>query len=214
MGLLSENPRIIPVTTAKPRVAPAAGKPASSPHPSLRALERPANLTGTNAPAFGSDVVADTLRALEIPYIALTPGASYRGLHDSIVNYLGNTTPQMLLCLHEEAAVAVAHGYAKVTGKAMAAAVHSNVGLLHASMAMFNAWCDRMPMLVLGATGPVDAVKRRPWIAWLHPARDQGAMVRKSAKWDDQPSSPGAAREASLRGSWISNTAPQGPGYI
>ncbi|HEY9361252.1 MAG TPA: thiamine pyrophosphate-binding protein, partial [Xanthobacteraceae bacterium] len=117
----------------------------------MRALERPANLTGTNAPAFGSDVVADTLRALEIPYIALNPGASYRGLHDSIVNFLGNETPQMLLCLHEESAVAIAHGYAKVTGKAMAAAVHSNVGLMHGTMAIFNAWCDRMPIMILGA---------------------------------------------------------------
>ena len=98
------------MTSAKAKLAPAPETPAA--HPSLRALERPANLTGTNAPAFGSDVVADTLRALEIPYIALNPGASYRGLHDSIVNFLGNETPQMLLCLHEESAVAIAHGYA------------------------------------------------------------------------------------------------------
>ena len=76
----------------------------------------------------------------------------------------------MLLCLHEEAAVAIAHGYAKVTGKAMAACVHSNVGLFHATMAIFNAWCDRMPIVVLGATGPVDAAKRRPWIDWIHTA--------------------------------------------
>src|SRR5262245_60138875 len=117
--------------------------------------------------AFGSDVVAETLRALDIPYIALNPGASYRGLHDSIVNFLGNERPQILLCLHEESAVAIAHGYAKVTGRAMAAAVHSNVGLLHATMAIFNAWCDRMPVIVLGATGPVDATKRRPWIDWI-----------------------------------------------
>jgi thiamine pyrophosphate-dependent acetolactate synthase large subunit-like protein len=214
MGLLSENPRIIPVTTAKAKVAPAAGKPASAAHPSLRALERPANLTGTNAPAFGSDVVADTLRALEIPYIALNPGASYRGLHDSIVNFLGNETPQMLLCLHEESAVAVAQGYAKVTGKPMAAAVHSNVGLFHATMAIFNAWCDRQPVVVLGATGPVDAVKRRPWIDWIHTARDQGAIVRNYTKWDDQPASPAAAREALIRATWIADTAPKGPVYI
>src|SRR6202050_479102 len=180
---------------------------------SIAALERP-RPAGVNAPAFGSDVVAETLRALDIPYIALTPGASYRGLHDSIVNYLGNSSPQMLLCLHEEAAVAIAHGYAKVTGKAMATAVHSNVGLMHASMAMFTAWCDRMPVVVLGATGPVDAVKRRPWIDWIHTARDQGALVREYTKWDDQPSSPAAAREAILRGTWIANTAPQGPVYI
>src|SRR6202140_23554 len=186
-----------------------AAAPAKSPMP----IERPTP-SGANAPGFGSDVVAETLRALEIPYISLNPGASYRGLHDSIVNFLGNETPQMLLCLHEESAVAVAHGYAKVTGRAMAAAVHSNVGLFHATMAIFNAWCDRMPMLVLGATGPVDAAKRRPWIDWIHTARDQGALIREYTKWDDQPSSPGAAREAILRGTWIANTTPQGPVYI
>jgi thiamine pyrophosphate-dependent acetolactate synthase large subunit-like protein len=182
--------------------------------PSIAAIERPNERAGANAPGFGSDVVADTLRALDIPYIAVTPGASYRGLHDSIVNYLGNTAPQMLLCVHEEAAVAIAHGWAKVTGKAIAAAVHSNVGLQHATMAMFNAWCDRMPVVVLGATGPVDAMKRRPWIDWIHTARDQGALIRGYTKWDDQPASAGAAREAILRGTWIANTAPQGPVYI
>jgi thiamine pyrophosphate-dependent acetolactate synthase large subunit-like protein len=187
-------------------------KPMSA-DPAVAAVERPAP-AGVNAPAFGSDVVADTLRMLDIPYIALTPGASYRGLHDSLVNYLGNSAPQMLLCLHEESAVAIAHGYAKVTGKAMAAAVHANVGLFHATMALFNAWCDRMPMLVLGATGPVDAVQRRPWIDWIHTAQDQGALVRGYTKWDDQPASPGAAREALLRGAWIANTAPMGPVYI
>ena len=117
-------------------------------------------------------------------------------------------------CLHEETAVAIAHGYAKVTGKAMAAAVHSNVGLMHATMAIFNAWCDRMPVLVLGATGPVDAAKRRPWIDWIHTAADQGAIVRHYTKWDDQPASPAAAREALLRASWLANSAPQGPVYI
>ena len=185
----------------------------NSADPAVAAVERPTP-AGANAPGFGSDIIADALSSLDIPYIALTPGASYRGLHDSIVNYLGNSKPQMLLCLHEEAAVAIAHGYAKVTGKAMVSAVHSNVGLMHATMAMFNAWCDRMPMVVLGATGPVDAVKRRPWIDWIHTARDQGALVREYTKWDDQPASPGAAREAILRGTWIANTVPQGPVYI
>jgi thiamine pyrophosphate-dependent acetolactate synthase large subunit-like protein len=202
------------VTTPKTKAAPAHGTPASTAHPSLRELDRPVNLTAANAPGWGSDVVAETLRALDIPYIALNPGASYRGLHDSIVNYLGNETPQMLLCLHEEIAVAIAHGYAKVTNKAMAAAVHSNVGLFHATMAIFNAWCDRMPVVILGATGPVDAAKRRPWIDWIHTARDQGAIVRDYTKWDDQPASPAAAREAMLRGHWIANTAPMGPVYI
>jgi thiamine pyrophosphate-dependent acetolactate synthase large subunit-like protein len=177
------------------------------------AVERPIP-SGTNAAGFGSDVVAEVLRDLDIPYIALNPGASYRGLHDSLVNHIGNAAPQMLLCLHEEAAVAIAHGYAKVTGKAMGAAVHSNVGLFHATMAIFNAWCDRMPIVILGATGPVDAAKRRPWIDWIHTAADQGAIVRPYTKWDDQPASPAAARESLLRGAWLANTAPQGPVYI
>src|SRR5262249_3749611 len=159
--------------------------------PDTAAVERPAP-AGVNAPAYGSDVAAEALRDLNVPYIALNPGASFRGLHDSIVNYLGNSKPQMLLCLHEESAVGIAHGYAKVTDKAMAVAVHSNVGLMHASMAIFNAWCDRLPVVVLGATGPVDAAKRRPWIDWIHTSRDQGALVRHYTKWDDQPASPAA----------------------
>ena len=179
----------------------------------IAAIDRPVP-AGVNAPAFGSDVAADALRATGVPYIALNPGASYRGFHDSIVNYLGNEQPQMLLCLHEESAIAIAHGYAKVTGQAMAAAVHSNVGLMHGTMAIFNAWCDRMPVVLLGATGPVDSAKRRPWIDWIHTARDQGALVRGYTKWDDQPSSPVAAREAILRAAWISNTAPCGPTYV
>src|SRR5476651_556094 len=181
-------------------------------------LERPYGAHAVGAPAgaarFGSDVAAETLRALDIPFVALNPGSSYRGLHDSIVNHLGNERPRMLVCLHEESAVALAHGWAKVTGRPMAAAVHSNVGLMHATMAFFNAWCDRMPMVVLGATGPVDATKRRPWIDWIHTARDQGALVRGYTKWDDQPASPVAAREAVLRAGWIANTAPRGPTYI
>jgi thiamine pyrophosphate-dependent acetolactate synthase large subunit-like protein len=195
------------------REAAAPGRQPPAKTTDTAAVERPIP-SGTNVAGFGSDVVAEVLRDLDIPYIALNPGASYRGLHDSLVNHIGNAAPQMLLCLHEEAAVAIAHGYAKVTGKAMAAAVHSNVGLFHATMAIFNAWCDRMPIIILGATGPVDAAKRRPWIDWIHTTADQGAIVRNYTKWDDQPASPAAAREALLRASWLSNAAPQGPVYI
>jgi len=163
---------------------------------------------------WGSDAIAGVLRELAIPYIALNPGASYRGLHDSIVNYLGNRSPQMLLSIHDEQAVAIAHGYAKASGRMMAAALHSNVGLMHASMAIFNAWCDRAPVLVLGATGPWDAAKRRPWIDWIHTSSDQGALVRDYTKWDNQPGSVAAAMEAVLRAAQIAQTAPRGPVYV
>ena len=163
---------------------------------------------------WGSDAIAAMLRALDIPYLALNPGASYRGLHDSIVNYLGNTQPQMLLCLHEESAVAIAHGFAKASGRMMGVVLHSNVGLMHGSMAIFNAWCDRVPMLILGATGPWDAAKRRPWIDWIHTSSDQGALVRDYTKWDNQPASVPAAYEALLRAVQIADTAPRGPTYV
>jgi len=163
---------------------------------------------------WGSDAVAAVLRALDIPYIALNPGASYRGFHDSLVNYLGNHTPQMVLSLHDENAVSIAQGYWKVSNRMMAAALHSNVGLMHAAMPIFNAWCDRVPVLIMGATGPWDAAKRRPWIDWIHTCSDQGSLIRNYTKWDNQPGSVAAAMEAVLRAAQIAQTAPYGPVYI
>ncbi len=182
--------------------------------PPIPVIERPTGLPAASNALFGSDAIAEAIRDLGIPYIALNPGASYRGLHDSLVNHLGNAAPEMLLCLHEEHAIAIAQGWAKVTGTPMLTAVHSNVGLFHATMAIFNAWCDRMPVIILGATGPLDAAQRRPWIEWIHTAQDQGAIVRSYVKWDAQPSSPAAAREALFRAAWIARTAPMGPVYV
>lgn len=163
---------------------------------------------------WGSDMVAEAIRNIDLEYVALNPGASFRGLHDSLVNHNGNRKPQMLLCLHEENAVSIAHGYAKVKNRPMGVILHSNVGLLHGSMGIFNAWCDRVPMVVLGATGPVDASKRRPWIDWIHTSADQGALVRNFTKWDDQPASVSAAIEAVSRAHQITDTAPKGPVYV
>lgn len=163
---------------------------------------------------WGSDVVAETIRALGYRHVALVPGASFRGLHDSLVNHLGNHDPAMIVCLHEEHAVAIADGFSRVSQEPMAVILHSNVGLMHATMTIFNAWCDRRPMLIIGATGPVDAHRRRPWIDWIHTARDQGALVRNYTKWDDQPASAEAAVESLLRADQISRTAPTGPVYV
>jgi benzoylformate decarboxylase len=190
--------------------------------PRKRAKNRPVTNPGIDRPesvgkprmGWGSDVVAEVTRRLDLKYIALVPGASYRGFHDSIVNYLGNDNPEMVICLHEEHAVSIADGYGKVTEEPMAVALHANVGLMHASMPIFNAWCDRTPMIIFGATGPVDAHRRRPWIDWIHTSKDQAAIVRNYTKWDDQPASPQAAVESVLRANQIARTAPRGPVYI
>jgi len=163
---------------------------------------------------FGSDAVAELLSRLDLPYIAMVPGASYRGLHDSLVNYLGNSGPQMIVCLHEEHAVAIAQGYAKVTGKPMLVALHANIGLLHATMAIYNAYGDRVPMVILGAAGPVDAAKRRPWIDWIHTSADQAALVRHYVKWDDQPASVQAAVDSVMRGYVLTQAEPSAPVYV
>jgi len=176
-------------------------------------IDRPTGLREATG-AWGSDFLAEVMRALGIEYVAVVPGASFRGLHDSLVNHLGNVDPAMLMALHEENAVSIAHGYAKVTGKPMAVILHSNVGLMHATMAVFNAFCDRMPMLVFGATGPVDANLRRPWIDWIHTCTDQAALIRHFIKWDNQPASLPAAAEAMLRAAQIARTAPCGPTYV
>ncbi len=100
----------------------------------MKELERPVNNAAPNDMGWGSDVAAEMLRKLNIKYVSLNPGASYRGFHDSLVNYLGNGTPQMLLCLHEDHVVSIAHGYAKVADEPMACVLHSNVGLMHGLM--------------------------------------------------------------------------------
>ena len=123
----------------------------SNAQPSNAGGRTAASTAGANT-LWGSDVIADALREQNIPYACLNPGASYRGLHDSMVNYLGNTNPKMIVCLHEEHAVGIAHGYAVVTNKPLIAIVHSNVGLMHATMGIFNAWCNRAPVVMLGAT--------------------------------------------------------------
>jgi len=169
---------------------------------------------GAVAVEWGSDALAELLSRLGLRYVALVPGSSYRGLHDSLVNYGGNRDPRLLVCLHEEHAVAIAHGYAKVTGDPMAVALHSNVGLMHASMALYNAYCDRVPMLVIGATGPVDAARRRPWIDWIHTSADQGALIRPYVKWDDQPASVEAALDSLARAHRVTRAAPSAPVYV
>lgn len=179
----------------------------------MKDLDRPAEDHGSET-LWGSDALAEMLRRLGVTHVALNPGSSFRGLHDSLVNHLGNRDPQMLLCLHEEHAVAMAHGWAKITGRPMAVILHANVGLMHASMALYNAWCDRVPMLVLGATGPVDADRRRPWIDWIHTSRDQAALVRPFVKWDDQPASLPASLDGMMRAWTITRTPPMAPTYV
>ena len=177
-------------------------------------MDKPVRAGHQTAPEWGSDVIVDMLRAFEIEYISMNPGSSFRGLHDSLINYGGDTRPQSILCPHEEIVVGVAHGYARAKGKPMAAAVHNIVGLQHASMAIYNAWCDRLPIVILGGTGPVDTAQRRPRIDWVHTANVQGNLVRDFVKWDDQPASVEAIPESFIRGYRLATTDPMGPVYL
>jgi thiamine pyrophosphate-dependent acetolactate synthase large subunit-like protein len=162
---------------------------------------------------YGSDLMVEVLRELGIKYIALNPGASYRGLHDSLVNFEAGKEIQMIMCTHEEIAVAIANGYARATGEIMATGLHNVVGLQHASMAIFNAWCDRTPILNLGGGGPQDTTQRRS-TDWVHTALVQGLAVRDYVKFDDQPSTVDAVAESFLKAYRFAMTDPKGPVYI
>jgi acetolactate synthase I/II/III large subunit len=162
---------------------------------------------------YGSDVAVDALHALGVRYLALNPGASFRGLHDSLVNYGGNR-PQVLEVPHEKVAVGIAHGYAKAGGEPMGVVTHDLVGLLQASMGVFYAYVDRVPMLVLGGAGPMDQAKRRPWIDWVHTANVQNTSVRDFTKWDDHPYSAEAIPESFARAWRVATMQPQGPVYL
>ncbi len=182
--------------------------------PEKKSPARPAKKSvSPSSERWASDVIVDLLHAYELPHAALNPGASYRGLHDSIVNY-GQNRPTMMLCQHEETAVQIAHGYAKASGRPMVAILHNLVGLLHANMAIYYAYIDRVPVFIVGATGPMDETKRRPRIDWIHTAQGQGEAVRQYTKWDYQPHTIDGVPESFARAYGVMMTQPQGPVYM
>jgi len=158
----------------------------------------------------GGDFMVDVLKSLDLEYVASNPGSSFRGIHESIINYGNNRMPEFLTCCHEESAVAMAQGYFKAEGKPMAALVHGTVGLQHAAMAIYNAYCDRVPVYVL-AGNTVDATMRRPGVEWAHSVQDAGVMVRDFLKWDDQPVSLPHFAESAVRAYKIAMTPPMMP---
>src|SRR5204862_5510347 len=161
----------------------------------------------------GSDFMVDVFKTLGIEYIAANPGSSFRGLQESFINYGKNTSPEWLTCCHEESSVAMAHGYAKIEGKPMMIMAHGTVGLQHASMAIYNAYCDRVPVyIVLGNI--LDVNYRRGNAEWVHSVQDAAAMVRDYTKWDDAPVSLGHFAESAVRAYQIAMTPPMGPVVI
>lgn len=163
--------------------------------------------------AYVSDAVVDLLQSLGCRYLPLNPGSSFRGLHDSLVDRGSPDGPEIILCTHEEIAVAAAHAYAKATGDVGYAVVHDLVGLLHASMAVYDAWCDHTPIVVLGGGGPADPADRRP-IDWFHSANTQSAIVRPFVKWDDDPITGQATLDSILQAHVMAASAPSGPTYV
>jgi benzoylformate decarboxylase/acetolactate synthase-1/2/3 large subunit len=157
--------------------------------------------------------MVDAIKACGFKYVSLNPGSSYRGLHDSLVNYGGND-PEIITCNHEKLAVAIAHGYAKAAREPMACILHDIVGLLHGAMGIYYAWIDRAPVVVFGGAGPMAYDRRRPNIDWIHTANIQGNAVRDYTKWDDQPASVASVPESIMRAYRIATAAPQGPVYV
>src|SRR5882672_1378219 len=170
----------------------------------------PSNAEVLTADRTGSDFMVDVIKSLGFEYVCANPGSSFRGIHESIINYGGNKSPEFITCCHEESAVGMAHGYAKVEGKPLAVLAHGTVGVQHAAMAVYNAWCDRVPVyLILGNI--VDATKRVPGVEWAHSVQDAAAMIRDFTKWDDLPASLTHFGESAVRAYKIAMTPPTLP---
>jgi len=195
--------------------------PAKQPVPERGSTQPPAMSpeaeVGTPSPAevltadrTGSDFMVDVIKSLNIEYICSNPGSSFRGLHESIINYGGNKNPEFITCLHEESAVGMAHGYAKIEGKPLLVFAHGTVGLQHASMAVYNAYCDYVPVIVIGGN-IIDATKRMPPVEWTHSVQDAAAMLRDFTKWDDLPISLTQFAESAVRAYKIAMTPPMMP---
>jgi acetolactate synthase-1/2/3 large subunit len=197
--------------------------PAPAPSPQLKVAEAGAVKTDQRAedpaalheyvPDPGSDFMIDVLRAAGIRHVALIPGSTFRGFQESLINYAGERGPDMIVCVHEEISAAIAHGYAKVSGEMMACIVHSDVGLQHASMAIYDAWCDRAPMLVLAAN-ILNPGQRRPGVEWTHTMQDVATIVRDFVKWDDTPVSLQHFAESTMRACQFARTGPSAPVLI
>jgi acetolactate synthase I/II/III large subunit len=161
----------------------------------------------------GSDFMVDVIKTLNFDYVCANPGSSFRGLHESLVNYGGNKAPELITCCHEESSVAMAHGYFKIEGKPLMVMAHGTVGLQHASMAIYNAYADRVPVYIV--LGNIQDIKfRRSDVEWAHSVQDAAAMVRDYTKWDDNPVSLGHFAESSVRAYKIAMTPPYEPVVI
>jgi acetolactate synthase-1/2/3 large subunit len=158
----------------------------------------------------GADFMVDVIKSLGIEYAAANPASSCRGLHESIINYGSNKNPELLTCCHEESSVAIGHGFAKIDGKPTIAMVHGTVGTQHATMAVYNAFVDRVPTIVI-LGNEMDAVARRSFVEWSHSAQDAAAIIRDFTKWDDNPASLQHFAESMVRAYKIAMTPPMGP---
>ena len=157
-----------------------------------------------------SDFMVDVIKSLNIDYVYSNPASSFRGLHESLINYGKNTKPEFITCMHEESSVAMAHGYFKATGKPQLMLCHGTVGLMHATMAVYNAWADRVPLIMIGGND-LDAAKRPPGVPTYHSAQDIGALVRDFTKWDDMPVSAQHFAQSFVRAYRYAMTPPYGP---
>jgi acetolactate synthase-1/2/3 large subunit len=193
---------------ARQAESPRAGT--AQPMPKEPETGTPAELEVLTEGRSGSDFMVDVLKSLGIEYVASNPGSSFRGLHESVINYGGNKNPEFITCCHEESAVAMAHGYSKIEGKPMAVFLHSDVGLQHGSMAIYNAFCDRAPVYLI-AGNALEINSRRPGVEWDHSAQDDAAIVRDCLKWDDMPMSLDHFAESAARAYKIAMTPPMAP---
>lgn len=178
-----------------------------SPEAELRALPKAEILTSERT---GSDFMVDVIKSLKLDYVCSNPGSSFRGLHESIINYGGNRSPEFITCCHEESSVGMAHGYAKIEGKPLLVMAHGTVGLQHAAMAVYNAYCDRVPVLIIGGN-IMDATKRISEVEWAHSAQDAAAVLRDYVKWDDLPLSLPHFAESTVRAYKMAITPPMMP---
>jgi len=190
-----------------------AATPAGPANSKLSDVDAKAVESGRLIPRPGSDFMVDVIKSLNVEYVAANPGSSFRSLHESVVNYGGNKSPELITCLHEESSVAIAHGYAKAAGKPMAVMAHGSVGFQHAAMAVYNAWCDRVPVIMFGGNG-IDADKRRPGTEWSHSVQDPALLLRDYVKWDDAPGSLQHFAESTVRAYRVATTGQMGPVVI
>ena len=220
--------RTVPLKPLDPNAKPPAKEtptaksepaPKAEPAPRIEPTLKP-ELAGFK-PETAAEAWVGLLATRGVEYLFANGGTDFAPLVEAYAKgqKLGWRLPEVVIVPHENLGVAMAHGYAMVTGRPQAMMVHVGVGTANALNGLINASRQNVPLLFtagrtpLTESGAVPAA-RNNYIHWAQEHFDQGGMVREFTKWDYELRHAEQTETVLDRALAIAKSEPQGPVYV